>query len=210
MEELLLCSGKKKSNVLLDIDFSKQSLGDRTIIDHSGNHVFSNSAGTAGTVVTDATVGKVMQMTGGLYVTQLNQLVDLREKNFDLVLVAKLNSNTGTNVPWCTGDWNGSRILGLNLSMNYENNKQHMFIDGSLGYARVTCSRQDNTQWTTITFSARAGTLSIKSDPGGFTGSITRIPFGKGDRMAIGGSYTGGNINYMLGFLKSLKITEVV
>lgn len=210
MLEMLLNSAVVNKDIL-EIDFSKQSLGDKMIVDFSGNHVFTFASGTQGTVVSDATMGKVMQINGGLYTTPTDQLVDLTKFDWDAEFVFKAANNSTLMTLWQTGDWNGSRIYGLSLAVNYNGNSQQLWVDNG-SFSRLTCGRLDNTQWTTVVVKNRnseQSPMTISSNPGNYTGSIPSTAFGKGSKMAIGGSYTGGTLGGFNGFIKSIKITRV-
>lgn len=210
MLEMLLNSAVVNKNIL-EIDFSKQSLGDKMIVDFSGNQVFTFASGTQGTVVSDATMGKVMQINGGLYTTATDQLVDLTKFDWDAEFIFKTANNSTLMTLWATGDFNGGRIYGVNLSVNYNGDSQHFWIDNG-GYYRLICGRSDNTQWTTVVVKNRnnsQGRMTISSNPGNYNGSIWNVTFGKGQKMAIGGSYTGGTLNGFNGLIKSIKITRV-
>lgn len=209
----MLFNAPKKSlgTNILEVDFAKQTLGDKTIKDFSGNHIFNFVSGTQGTVVTDPIMGNVMQMNGGLYTTATDQLIDLTKFDWDAEFIFKTANNTTVMTIWDTGDWNGSRIYGLGFSANWNGNSQHLWIDNG-NYYRLTCGRSDNTQWTTVVVKNRnnsQGGMTISSNPGNYNGSIGQVTFGKGQKMAIGGSYTGGALNGFNGFLKSIKITRV-
>lgn len=210
MLEMLLNSAVVNKNIL-EIDFSKQSLGDKMIVDFSGNQVFTFASGTQGTVVSDATMGKVMQINGGLYTTPTDQLVDLTKFDWDAEFVFKAANNSTLMTLWQTGDWNGSRIYGLSFAVNYNGNSQHLWVDNG-NYSRLTCGRLDNTQWTTVVVknrNSKQSPMTISSTPGTYTGSIPATAFGKGSKMAIGGSYTGGALGGFNGLIKSIKITRV-
>lgn len=210
MLEMLLNSAVVNKNIL-EIDFSKQSLGDKMIVDFSGNHIFTFTSGTQGTVVTDASMGNVMQINGGLYTTPVDQLVDLTKFDWDAEFVFKAANNSSLMTLWATGDWNGSRIYGVNFSANYNGNGQHFWIDNGT-FNRLTCGRLDNTQWTTVVVKNRnksQGGMTISSNPGNYNGSVGQVGFGKGSRMSIGGSYTGGSLNGFNGLIKSIKIKRV-
>lgn len=214
MEELLLCSGMKRAGrILLDVDFSKQQVGDTFITDHSGENQFSLLKGSLASVITDPEMGKVMQMSNSVYTTPPDVIFDLTTIDFDLVIVSKLNpGGPARQVAFQTGDFTSGRIPGFSVSLNFDGGYRHLFLDTGSSYWRLYCSKLDNV-WSTLTYKFRLKSqnqISVTESTTGDTQVIKGVTFGKGQRFAIGGSYPGNELTPMIGLLKSVKITEVV
>lgn len=198
--------------ILLDIDFSRQNIGDSNVYDFSQNSVFSLISGTAGTVQYDSTIGSnVMSLSGtGRYISPINKATDLTNRSFIIESTFKCNT-TSPMVLWETGDWNGSRIPGMLHSMNsFPSTYNQYFMDDGSQYNRVLLNGTNTLEWETITFIYNKGVgISTYRKLTDTTQTFPAYPYAKGINLSIFGSYTGGNEYFFNGLVKSIKITEL-
>ena len=214
-----------EAGVVLDIDFSTQPLGSTDIIDRSNNSTFTLKNGTAGSVVYDSTIeSMVMQFDasqGTVYSTPLSagSVLDLRNKNFTIDFVFK---QTGTVVQsvFGTGDYPSARMAGYSFTLNqYPDTYMQYFIDSGIGtgFNRVLTPGTNTNEWETLTLTyISTDTADL---PRGITtyraltDTTTQFPyygFGLGQAFYIGGSYLSlGQYNFN-GYIKSIKIKEIL
>lgn len=198
-----------KENVVLDIDFSRQSVGDTHIIDWSMNSTFNLAVGTtAGIVEYNSGIGtNVMKFNNSRYITAMNEYLSLVGETFEISLV--LNSaNNPVGEIFCTGDYNGSRIPGMNLSNNPANTAYQMFMDNGIAFSTVLFGPSTNNAWDRVTYKVQDVT-SINTTVNGNKQTFTFRPYGNGTSFSIASSYTGGTPVFWNGYLQKLKIVKL-
>lgn len=206
------------NTVLLDIDFSTQTVGDNFIRDNAGSQF--SLVGTAGVVQYDSQLGhNVFQFSGsGYYVSQpiiSASKLDLTNRNLEIVVQFKPNRTSQIEGLWETGNYSSRRIPGITCSLNqYPSTYFQYFLDNGATYNRVLMNGTNAMEWETITFTYIKNVgITVKSSYYNNTQTFPAYPYGIGSKLSIGGSYVnaevGGTPYYFNGLLSKLKITEI-
>lgn len=195
-------------NTVLDIDFSRQNVGDTNIIDFTGNNIFQQDGVTGlGTVEYNSTIGSnVMRFNSSRYSTAMKSVLQLRDVEFRIVMVIN-NNNASTGEIICTGDYNGARIPGFNFN-NTRNGSTGtnyaLFMDDGGNFVNHQFGVALNVGWDVVEI--HRDKLGFHCTVNGVTTSFAQYFPGNGTKFAIGGSYTGGTNVYWNGLMKSLYI----
>ncbi|AFC21449.1 virion structural protein [Cronobacter phage vB_CsaM_GAP32] len=194
--------------VVLDIDFSTQSVGDTSIIDRTGHSIFSLQSGTTSGVVeyNEVLGSNVMRFNNTKYICPMNAYLTLPGHSFEIQLVLNNNSAPVGEI-FCTGDYNVGRIPGMNMSNNPSAGVYQMFMDSGSTYRTIQFGTVVNTGWDIVSF--KVDSTGITTTVNGLVQRHTLSPFGAGTNFSIGGSYTGGTPAYWNGLLKSIKIIRI-
>lgn len=205
----LLRYGSVGTEVLLDIDFSTQNVGDTEIIDNTGHSIFSLASGTSsGVVEYNSVIGSnVMKFNNTRYISPMNQWLTLPGTSYEIQLVLN-NNNAPVGEILCTGDYNGSRIPGMNLANSPSSTSYQMFLDSGTSYSTIYFGTVPNTGWDTVSY--KVTSTGIYTNVNGVKQTHPVRAYGTGTNFAIGSSYTGGTPVYWNGYLKSLKITRII
>ena len=198
-------------NILLDIDFSEQELGTRNIVDKSEHSVFSLVRGVGGIVQYDADIGTNVMVisTDSRYQTAMNTYLDLVGKNYEIHIVFKSTSSTSQYV-YGTGDWNGSRIPGINFNLNQNSaNYMQWFIDTGSVFNRISTGGTRVVLWEDLTLRVTSTAMVVINNRLGTTVSYPRYGYGTGTIFSLFGSYTGGTPNPFIGSVQKLKIVKI-
>lgn len=210
MIELLNSWYDATPDIILDIDFSKQSVGDEAVIDQTGIQIFKPYT-TSGSVISDPDKGNVYQVNG-LFQTDVDVITDLSNIDFTLTAVYK-PASTSPSVLFQNGDWNNRIVSGFSLSSNTSNGGGRtnecfcLWSGGAFTRLLSTGSRQRDA-WRTVvlTMSKSTGVMTIMND---YTGVITSAPIrdiGPGERFGLFGSYTNPGSYLFTGLVASIKI----
>lgn len=213
IESLLMGRRALDPNVLIDIDFNRQSVGDTDIVDLGGN-TWNRVAGsgTNPVVVSDATMGNVMQFNGSGYFTlpMVNRL-RLSAKSFLLEIVLKC-TNDYSKV-FGTGDYPSPS--GFVVSVNqYPATYIQMFLEISgTTYYRVLPSLTNNGGWATAQFRRTYGVNVVGTifRDGAQVASYTQAQqgFGDGGPLCIGTTPGSPGTQLFKGSIKSIKLTLI-
>lgn len=197
-----------RENIVLDIDFSKQNVGDTNIVDWSQNSVFSLAAGTTiGTVEFNADIGtNVMKFNNSRYITAMNEHLSLVGTAFEIRLVLNNNSAPVGEI-FCTGDYNGSRIPGMNLSNNPANTAYQMFMDNGNTFSPLLFGPMYNTGWDQVSFKIKDSIITTVVN--GNEQTFPSRPYGNGTFFSVASSYTGGTPVFWNGYLQKLTIIKL-
>lgn len=218
-------NNKGTVGVLLDIDFSRQAIGSTDIVDHSNLSTFTLKNGTPAEVVYDSDIGSNVMLFSSLsktvYSTGLvaGSVLDLRNKNFTIEFEFRQVGTVVESV-FGTGDYPGARMAGFSFTLNqFPSTYMQYFIDTGIGsgFNRVLTPGTNSNVWENLTLTY----ISTATDtlPRGIstyrelTNTTTTFPyysFGLGQAFYIGGSYLAlGQFNFN-GYIKRLKITEIL
>lgn len=201
---------------LLEIDFSRQNVGDQFLVDWTGQSTFTRATGNnTGVVEFNATLGtNVMRFNSGRFDAAMNQYLNLTNRNIEISMVVNNNNATAGEI-FCTGDFNGSRVYGMNLSNTLNGtNRYQLWLDNA-GFVRVNFGAGlPNTGWDTIVIriinnTAPGYTQGITTTVNGISTNFGLSSYGVGNKFTIGASYTGGTPVYWNGLMQSLQIKEL-
>ncbi|AMM44112.1 virion structural protein [Pectobacterium phage vB_PcaM_CBB] len=206
------------NTVLLDIDFSTQTIGDNFIRDNAGAQF--STIGTAGSVQYDPQLGQnVFKFSGaGYYVTPpiiSGSKLDLTNRSFEVVIQFKTNRTSVMEGLWETGNYSSQRIPGITCALNqFPSTYFQYFLDSGETYNRVLMNGTNHMSWETMTFTyIKNSGITVKSSYYNNTQTFPLYPYGIGYKLSIGGSYVsaevGGQPYYFGGSLAKLKITEI-
>lgn len=194
MNEMLIATGGRKYNseALLEIDLTRQAVGDTTLVDWSGKNPLTLAAGS-GIVKDLPSIGRAMEFAGGS-LFQTDHPVDLSTDPMQIEVIFQTYSPTTTQVVWCSGDY-AQRIVG-GLS--------HYALVGVGGHQLFATDNGGTYTRCSLGNSLQVFNLSITTDPknkkfvvkNNISNSIQSfdVPYwiGKGERLSVGGSYVGG------------------
>lgn len=200
-------------NILLDIDFTRQNIGDTFITDAIG-HTFSKTGTGSAVVENDATLGHVMTFAGASYFsTPMVNDLKLSTIAFDLRIQFK-STTTGENIPFCTGDYPsaGTIVAGMLLTV-FNNTGSQLFCTDSIGnFTRCIFPYAVNT-WRDISFIWTPGTKQMKivdNDTSTVLGTYTvSSGIGDGTSLSIGASYVRGLTATFVGSIKKILIKKL-
>lgn len=199
-------------HIVLDIDFTRQSIGDTTVLDTKG-HIFSKVGGGTSTVQTDASKGNVMQFNGNTYfTTPITADLQLSNHDFEVRIVYKSSGTSGEQIVFCTGDYYTVPTITAGFLLTLFNNTgtQLFCTDASGNFTRCQYSYTGGT-WRDISFLWTTSTKQMRirdNDSNTVIGTYT-VPNGIGDgtQFTVGGSYLrGATANTLVGSIKSIKI----
>lgn len=205
------------NTLLLDVDFSTQTVGDTFIRDNAGTQF--NLMGTAGMVQYDSQLGQnVFKFSGAGYykspsITSGSKL-DLTNRSFEIIVQFKPNTTSQVQGIWETGNWSQRRVQGIACTLNqYPSTYFQYFMDNG-SYNRVLMNGTNPLAWETITFTyIKNSGITIKSQYYNTTQTFPAYGYGMGLNLSIGGSYVsaeaGGSAYYFTGSLAKLKINEI-
>lgn len=198
-------------DTLLDIDFSRQDVGNTNVIDYSGRNNFTRVRGTSAVVAFDAVLNSnVMTVSANtMYTAPINAFLNLVNINFEINVVFKTTS-TAVQCPWCTGDWNGTRIPGINFSLNANAaNYMQWFIDNGSSFNNIITGGTNTQVWEDVTFRCTSTEMIVINNRLGTTQNFPRYTYGAGTSLALFGSYTGGTANPFIGSMQKLHIKKI-
>lgn len=212
MQELLIVGGSKKSTAIFDVDVTRQAVGDKFLMDWSGNSPLE-LVGSGPVVVQDATLGKAMAFmnNAGRGMFQTNGPVDLSSQPLIIEVIFRTVSSNARQVVWATGDYPSSFTAGV-AHYAYVNVGSHQLfsVDALGNFTRSSIlgpAAQDF--HLVITTDPVAKTFTVKNVRSGQT-QVLSVPywFGPGARLSLGGSYVGG-LDYapLQGYIQKLKIS---
>lgn len=220
MQELLAINPRQKSGatgeVLLDIDFSKQVVGDVNVIDQTGKGTFTKT-GTGVAKVEDDPYGRCFNFSSGASLFTAGRVIDLSTVAVEIRLTAKVTSAGGTanKMAWCTGDYPSAFVAGIcqyNVIASGSSPPQLFVVDGSRNYSRLpTGETYDAINEFIITTDPVKREITIEElAHGKKTVQKPTDWFGPGTNFSFGGSYVGG-VNYApyLGKIWKLKIQKM-
>lgn len=199
------------TTTLLDIDFSKQSVGSTNVQDWTNHSVFSVVAGAGGVVQYDSVLDSNVMVLGGntRYNTAMNNYLNLVGINFEINFVFK-STSTIPQCPWCTGDYNGGRIPGINFSVNAVSaNYLQWFIDSGGDFNRIIVGGPNPQVWEDVTFRCTSTEMIVINNRLGTTQNFPRYSYGAGTNFSLFGSYSGGTPNYFTGSVQKLHIKRI-
>lgn len=211
LESLLMGQKTRDPNVLVDIDFSRQAVGDTTIADAAGNTwARTLGSGTNPVVVNDAEMGNVMQFSGsGYFSLPMIERLKLSKKNFLLEIVLKCTTDY-TKV-FGTGDY--PTPSGFVISVNqYSATYLQMFMEntGSTFY-RVLPAVTNNGGWATARFKRTYGSnvvgTVLRNGAQVATYTQNSQTFGDGGGIWIGTTPGAPGSQLFKGSIKSIKLT---
>lgn len=213
MIEMLLSSSKHSSNII-DIDFSRQNLGDNFIIDHYGNKTFSVARGTPGQVVLDTSLNKkVMQFTGAVF--SCSNLNLKQDKGFIIEVQFKASVSTSAGI-FATGMYPDEvgRVPGISFAINqYPENYIQLFLDpGGANWKRLFFNGPNTSQWENLRITYTPGVSWVLEKL--TTGEKVTYPaygFGPGTGLnfALGGYLSPSDPYYFKGSIARLKINLI-
>lgn len=215
MQEILMVGGAKKSDFILEVDVTRQAVGDTTLVDWSGNQTFT-LAGSGPVVADVAGIGKVMQFLSaqGRGYFQTQKPIDLSKDQMSINVVFQCLNNSLTQMVWCTGDYSTRIISGLaHYAMVGVGGHQLFPTDSAGNFTRCSINGPQS-QVFDLTIQTLPATkqLRVKNNVSGEV-QLFSAPswFGAGDRLAVGGSYVGG-LTYapFQGYIKKLTIAKMV
>lgn len=218
MQELLAINPKTDNRatgeILLDIDFSKQTVGDVEVIDHSGNHVFTKT-GTGMAKVEDDPYGRCFNFSSGSSLFSTGKAIDLSKDAVEIRVSLKTTSAGGAanKMSWCSGDYPGTFVAGVcQYSMIGSLAPQVFIVDNSRNYHRCPTGEILNVVNEFITtIEPQKREITVEEMVSGQ--KLVYKPaywFGPGTNFSFGGSYVGG-VNYApyLGKIWKLKIQKM-
>lgn len=197
-------------NVVLDIDFARQSVGDSTILDEKG-HIFSKVGSGTAQVQNDATKGNVMLFSTGTYFsTPIVDDLKFSINAFEIRIVYKSTGTSGEQIVFSTGDYYTVPVGGFMLTLFNNIGTQLFCTDNTGSFTRCIFSYTGGI-WRDISFFWTPSTrnILIKDNDTGLTiGNYTlTVGFNDGTQFSIGASYSRGvGVNTFAGSIKSLKI----
>lgn len=197
---------------VLNIDFSRQAIGDTNVIDLYG-HTFSK-VGTGLAQVQNDTIGSkgnVMVFSGSSYFsTPMVNDLKLSNKNFEIRTVFRVQGTTEQMV-FATGDYySAGALVGGMLLTIFNNTGSQLFCTDSTGtFTRcyfgytVNIWRDISFKWD---FSSRI--MQIYDNDTNQVLQTYTVPagFGDGTQFSIAGSYVRGNVANLNGAIKSIKV----
>lgn len=204
-----IASGK----VVLDIDFSRQSIGDTNILDANG-HVFTKFGSGLAQVQNDTfgSKGNVMVFSGSsYYATPMVNDLRLHDKIFELRAVFRSQASSEQMI-FCSGDYySAGAIVGGFLLTLFNNTGTQLFCTDSTGNFTRCFFGYTVSTWRDISFLWTPGTNIMRiydNDTNTLLQTYT-VPagFGDGTQFSIAGSYIRGNVANLNGAIKSIKIT---
>lgn len=201
-------------STLIDIDFTRQQLGDTFVTDARG-HVFSKVGTGTGVVQNDPSHGLVMTFDGLVYFsTPMMNNISLSQKHFEMRMVFKC-TYSGQNIPFSTGDYYTVPTLqgGFDIILFHSFGTQLFATDDAGLFTRCPFDYTLNA-WADMTFTwlPTTNTMTItNNDTHVSTDFVIPAGFGNGTQMALGASYTRPvGVNTFIGSIKSLVIKELV
>lgn len=213
MNEILIVGGqKKKQNVILEVDATRQSLGSTNLIDWSGNNTFSLVG--SGAKIADVTgIGRVMDFTVGSSFFQTGGPVDLSTEPMIIDVIFQSINSSAIQMVWCTGDYSSRIVAGLgHYAMVGVGGHQLFPTDAPGNFVRCSINGTVSQVFDlTIQTDPVAKTISIKNNTSGLIQNYN-VPFwfGIGERLSVGSSYVGtGGYGLLKGYVKKLVISKV-
>lgn len=214
MEEMLLTGGAKSPGItVLDIDPSKQALGDTALVDVYG-HPFTK-VGTGNATVQDvADHGRVMSFPGSTYFeTPMTADISMAVGKFEVRSEFYLN-NTATMAVWATGDYvtTGNIVGGVLQVPNLSGGSQYFVTDNIGNFVRAFfIPAAPGWNDFSMVWDSTAKVMKIVNNNNPLATQQYTIPygFGNGTKFSVGGSYPRGVGSYtMQGYLKRLRIIK--
>ncbi len=214
MEEILLAGSPKQQGLtVLDVDPSKQSLGQTTLLDIYG-HQFTK-VGTGITTIQDVEGhGRVMSFPGSTYFeTPMTEDISMSIGNFEVRSEFYL-AGISTMTVWATGDYvsAGNIVGGVMQCPNLSGGSQYFVTDSAGNFVRCYFTPAAP-GWNdfSMVWDSTTKIMKIINNNNPLATQQYTIPngFGNGTKLSIGGSYprgTGGNT--MIGYLSRLRIIK--
>lgn len=214
MEEMLLVGAEKSPGVtVLDVDPSKQTLGDTNLVDVYG-HAFTK-VGTGSTTVQDVSGhGRVMSFPGSTYfetpmVEDLNLFGVKVEVRSEFYL-----AGISTMTVWATGDYvsAGNIVGGIMMCPNLNGGSQY-FVTNSAGVFVRAFFTPASPGWNDFSmfWDPTTKVMKIVNNNNAAATQQYTVPngFGNGTKLSIGGSYPRGvGSNTLIGYLKRLRVIK--
>lgn len=206
--EANLMGMRKKSNVVVDIDFSAANVGDQTLFSKAGNFNFVRKIGNGtanGTdgVVDDPTYGKCYRFNGNTYFEDAVNRPGIWNKEYRITFVFQ-SLATKAEAIFGTGDYNPTPQAGASLGINNYANQWVQYFMCSGAYQRVLLDGTRPTVMETLVITRRATGITIESTRTGQKNSYPDFNTGGETFWRIG---TAQNPAYCFtGLIKSLKI----
>lgn len=197
---------------VLNLDFTRQTVGDTNIIDYSTNsHTFTKLNTGQANIVLDSTLGtNVMYFNGAVFSTPMVDDLKLQSKYFEIDVVYKSFSNA-IQVLYGTGYYPDvtNRIAGLcHQIKQYDGNDQY-FLDDGTTYNRNLISASTESQWQRLIYSRTSGGVNIKRYRNGTLVnqiSFADYPYGNGTYFGVGGYYQTPANYLFYGYMQYLKV----
>lgn len=200
---------------IVDIDFSRQNVGDTFIHDSTGR-IYNTLYGSGAQVINDSSMGNVMYFPGtNSFYTPINSTLELNSIDFDLECVFKPLDARAYEVICETGNYSqdGTIIPGFSLTLNQFPSQyiQTFMCDSVQDYSRVLLDGVYTSDWEFIKMSVRSNSITISNSRTNVSNSYPRFNFGNGTHFSVGGSYvTAAYPYYFYGYIKSLRITKIL
>lgn len=214
MEEMLLTGVSKSPGItVLDVDPSKQALGETNLVDVYG-HQFTK-VGTGTTTVQDVSGhGRVMSFPGSTYFeTPMVADISLFNGKFEVRSEFYL-SGISTMTVWATGDYvSAGNIVGGIMQCPNLNGGSQYFVTNSAGVFVRAYFTPAAPGWNDFSmfWDPTTKIMKIVNNNNPLATQQYSIPsgFGNGTKLSIGGSYPRGTSgNTMIGYLKRLRIIK--
>lgn len=196
---------------LLNLDFTRQLLGDTNVIDYSSkSRIFTKLNTSTANIVHDNTLQcNVMYFDGGVFSTSITPDLQLSTKYFEIDVMYKSTSSS-TQVLYGTGYYPDipNRIPGLSHQIGQFTGQDQFFLDDGVNYQRNLLVGSD-TQWQRLVYTRNAAGVDIKRyKNGSLVNEITysNFPFSDGTSFGLGGYYKTPSQWSFHGYMKYLKI----
>lgn len=212
MESMLMASKKAKSIYAIDIDTANLPLGSSALVDNAGNQWALVKGSTSPRIVSDATMGNVMEFSyNGYFGAPIPASLDLAGRSWTLEAVFRAATVSNVMTVFSTGDYNANgRVLGILLYLNqFASQYIQAFVDNGT-YVRLYPIISNNSSWERVVITRVKGS-SLKMDVyrnNVLAATVTipdNAPGPGGPYMNIGGSVIGGT-NQLGGWFKSLRV----
>jgi hypothetical protein len=206
--EANLMGSRKKSNVVVDIDFANAVVGDKTLSSKIGGYNFVRKAGTGTAngddgVVDDPTYGKCYRFNGVTYFEDAILRPGIWNKEYRITISFQSLSSRAEAV-FGTGDYNPSPQVGSSLSINNYASQWIQYFMCSGAYQRVLLDGARPAVMETLVITRRSTGITIESTRTGQKNTYPDFNTGGETFWRIG---VAQNPAYCFtGLLKSLKI----
>ena len=200
-------------DIVLDINFSRQSVGDNSVTDFSASpHIFQKLNAGAGSVVYDSTLdSNVMFFNGAVFSTPMVLDLQLSTKKFEIDVMYK-STSSAIQVIYGTGYYPDvtNRVSGMCHQIGqYVGNDQY-FLDNGSTFQRNLLDQSDTSVWQRLVYTRLNGTTNIKRYRNSvLINSSSNYPeqtFANGTSFGIGGYYPTPGVSNFLGYMQYLRV----